>query len=162
MNAADVEARKWEDVRHLPPLKHGGIVLTIQQWHWSTIRTPHLSESGTPSTNPPLAAQYSAWCANNGCHHTKKRTGDWNAEIVWKMRIELDFQWMLVEDDVGDVFEKLESTVSEQFDAIRNAVTTASMPSDLRAQLLSGIDAKYEGCKYGIARAQEGFARDVK
>jgi hypothetical protein len=78
------------------------------------------------------------------------------------MRSELEYQWILVEDDVGVVCEKLLSTVSEQFDAIKTAVSTTSMPSELSVQLLSGIDAKYEGCKYGIARAQEGFARDVK
>jgi hypothetical protein len=53
-------------------------------------------------------AQYNAWCLNNGDHETPKRSYvNWNAELIWKMRTELAYQWDLLEDEIPIVFEKL-------------------------------------------------------
>ena len=32
---------------------------------------------------------------------------NWNAELIWKMRTELAYQWDLLEDDIPTVFESL-------------------------------------------------------
>jgi hypothetical protein len=44
----------------------------------------------------------------NGRHETPRRGFvDWNAELIWKMRMELDYQWEILEDEIPDVFQKL-------------------------------------------------------
>ncbi|KAF4988855.1 hypothetical protein FDECE_14901 [Fusarium decemcellulare] len=54
------------------------------EWHWT---------------------QYNAWCRNNGNHQTMRRGQEnWNAKIIWKMRMELEGQWDLVEEEVSDDF----------------------------------------------------------
>jgi hypothetical protein len=52
MNAANVEAGKWENVRRSPPQRRCACTNTITQWHWSTIWPPDLYEPGTSGTNP--------------------------------------------------------------------------------------------------------------
>lgn len=108
---------------------------------------------------------YDAWCRHNGAHSTRNRAyTDWNTKIVWKLRAELDFQWDIVEEEVGAVFNELRAAVAEQFDALKKAVRdlSSSAPGELHAQVLAGIEARIEGCEYGVTRAQERFDRDVK
>lgn len=68
------------------------------------------------NTNLFVAAQYNAWCLNRGDHATVKRDHvNWNAELIWKMRSELAFQWGLVEDEIPIVFEKLLHSIRASF-----------------------------------------------
>jgi hypothetical protein len=78
------------------------------------------------------------------------------------MRAELDFQWDIVEEEIGTVFGELLATVRAHFNVLVAAISTTSMPGELRAQLLAGINARVEGCEYSVTRAKEKFARDVK
>lgn len=60
------------------------------------------------STDCGALAQYNAWCHRNGCHSTLNRPHqDWNADIIWKMRTELAWQWDILVDDVPDAFQHL-------------------------------------------------------
>lgn len=69
------------------------------------------------------AAQYNAFCLNNGHHETPKITRmDWNAKIIWKMRMELAFQWDLVEEEASDAFERLRETVITQLEDLKDTV----------------------------------------
>lgn len=53
-------------------------------------------------------AQYNAWCLNNGHHFTGKRGEvNWNQDLIWKMKSELEFQWELVEEEVVRVINEL-------------------------------------------------------
>ena len=53
-------------------------------------------------------AQYNAWCRNNGDYETSKRGAvNWNQELIWKMRSELDYPWDIIEEDCPQVFEEL-------------------------------------------------------
>ncbi len=80
-------------------------ILTTSQWHWSTysrFRGPR------KFANTIYIAQYNAWCLNDGIHQTPKRSFvNWNAELVWRMRSELEYQWDLVEDDIPIIFGDL-------------------------------------------------------
>ena len=68
-------------------------------------------------------AQYRAWCHNNGHHETPKRPReDWNAKILWKMRMELSYQWDLVEDEALVVFESLRERVTSELKSLRDRV----------------------------------------
>ncbi|GAB1312304.1 Dynamin N-terminal domain-containing protein [Madurella fahalii] len=106
--------------------------------------------------------QYDAWCRNNGHHSTQKRVNvDWNAQIVWKMRTELDFQWDIVEEEVDAVFNELLAAVEEQFNGLKTAISTTTTPSAWGTQLIAGIDPRIQDCRYKLTRAQEDFARNV-
>lgn len=49
---------------------------------------------------------------HDGENETPKRAYmNWNAEFLWKMRMELAFQWDMLEDEVQAVFDKLLGTV---------------------------------------------------
>jgi hypothetical protein len=55
-----------------------------------------------------LLAQYNAWCLNNGDHETAKRGHvNWNSGLIWKMRMELAYQWGLLVDEIPTVFRTL-------------------------------------------------------
>ena len=58
--------------------------------------------------------QYKTWCHKNGRARTLDgKLIDWNSELIWKMRIELDLQWDLLEEEVPIIFEKLKSSISK-------------------------------------------------
>ena len=68
-------------------------------------------------------AQYHAWCLRNGHHGTLARPReDWNAKIIWKMRMELEFQWDLVEDEVSTVIDALQETVHSELGYLQDQV----------------------------------------
>lgn len=113
------------------------------------------------NANHGRSAQYSAWCANNGNYRTDKRNADWNAEIIWKMRLELAFAWDLVTDEVEAVFSTLLAAIEAQFDALKDALAAAPMTQEVRHQLLGAIRPRFDGCKYAATRAKEEFAHEV-
>jgi hypothetical protein len=41
----------------------------------------------------------------------KRKHVNWNSELLWKMRMELAYQWDMLEDEVQVVFEKLMGVV---------------------------------------------------
>ena len=84
------------------------------QWHWSKYVTNRTPVNNV--TNLFVTAQYNAWCLNHGDHATAKRGHvNWNSELIWKMRMELAFQWGLVEDEIPIVFEKLLQSIKACF-----------------------------------------------
>ncbi|KAF4472847.1 hypothetical protein FALBO_253 [Fusarium albosuccineum] len=102
------------------------------EWHWSKLKPiPHHTED---ATNDYVVAQYNAWCRNNGNHQTMRRGQEnWNAKIIWKMRMELEGQWDLVEEEVSDDFlamlrgaksllETWNATLPRQYAVYRSAV----------------------------------------
>lgn len=53
-------------------------------------------------------AQYNAWCRHDGSHYTEKRGEvNWNAELIWKMRMEMAFQWDILEESIPQLFQDL-------------------------------------------------------
>ncbi|KAK4235702.1 hypothetical protein C8A03DRAFT_46215 [Achaetomium macrosporum] len=118
-----------------------GAAYYSKMWHWT---------------------QYDAWCRNNGHHSTAKRGRvDWNAKIIWKLRTELDFQWDIVAEEINTVFGKLLAIVSEQFGALKAAISALSTPSVFRTQLSAVIGPRTESMQYSLTRAQEKFAHEV-
>ncbi|KAK4098674.1 hypothetical protein N658DRAFT_488215 [Parathielavia hyrcaniae] len=82
--------------------------------------------------------------------------------MTWKMRAELEFQWDIVEGEIEPVFQQLLATVLDQHDAVKTVIRAASLPSNLRTKLLSGLDVKFQICRFHIARIRDEFAVDVK
>lgn len=58
-----------------------------------------------------FVAQYNAWCLKNGDHKTPKKKVNWNRELIWKMRTELEYQWDLLEEIIPDTFKELLDSV---------------------------------------------------
>jgi hypothetical protein len=51
---------------------------------------------------------YQAWCRRHGDYETPAQVHvNWNAELIWKMRTELAYQWDILEGEVQDVFKDL-------------------------------------------------------
>lgn len=69
--------------------------------------------------------QYHAWCLNNGDHETLRRAReDWNAKLLWKMRIELAYQWDLVEDEVPTLFKSLLDSIECELEYLKDQVNS--------------------------------------
>lgn len=114
-------------------------------------------DSTSTTADRTATAQYRAWCRNNGNHQTAGRDHeDWNAKIIWKMRMELEYQWDLVEDEVPEVFsvlldatksllERLKMTIQGMFttpgyrfnEIINNVLASIKATPRLIASLLS-------------------------
>jgi len=89
----------------------------LRQWHWSTTPTSSICNSND------VTGQYNAWCLNNGDHQTMKRGHEnWNAKIIWKMRMELEGQWDLVEEEVSDVFTQLLEAMKKRLDSLKSSL----------------------------------------
>ncbi|KAH6700598.1 hypothetical protein BKA61DRAFT_705543 [Leptodontidium sp. MPI-SDFR-AT-0119] len=89
---------------------------------------------------------YNAWCLNRGDHATPKRGHlNWNSELIWKMRIELAYQWGLLEDEIPTVFETL-------LQSIRTSLLN----------LQSHLRGKIQDIEYKFSLVRQDFAREVK
>ena len=63
-----------------------------------------------------FTVQYNVWCMNNGNYHTfKLGSVNWNKDLIWKMRTELEYQWDLLEETIQTSFEELLGSVKDQF-----------------------------------------------
>lgn len=57
----------------------------------------------------------------NGKHSTPTYPDvDWNASLIWKMRMELDFQWDILEDEVAEIFGKLSDNLGLELTWLRD------------------------------------------
>lgn len=110
-------------------------------WHWS---------------------QYNAWCLNNGDHETMKRGHEnWNAKIIWKMRMELEGQWDLVEEEVYDVFNELLEAMKNRLNSLKSSLRD-SLPCLLADPVVQSIDVQVESLDYRMSREQRKFHSEVR
>ncbi|KAH7316951.1 hypothetical protein B0I35DRAFT_434291 [Stachybotrys elegans] len=106
--------------------------------------------------------QYNAWCKNNGIHSTLKRgSRNWNTEIIWKMRIELDGLWELVEDDVGDSFSALLEGLLRLLEELKVSLHESGTSQSITS-LGNGLDSYIQNIEYTIRRQQGEFLTAVK
>lgn len=76
------------------------------------------------------AAQYNAWCKNNGTHYTENRGHvRWNMEIIWKMRTELELAWDMLQEDIPGLFDGLASSLREALTMFKIVVESKSSTS---------------------------------
>ncbi|RYP44610.1 hypothetical protein DL768_008931 [Monosporascus sp. mg162] len=106
--------------------------------------------------------QYYAWCLNKGNHATPSRPReDWNAKIIWKMRMELDFQWDLIEDEIPSLFESLLDIIKSELEYLKDQVGNSAQP-DVSKALSEGIDSRIKGLEYTLGLEKEKFASAVR
>ena len=49
----------------------------------------------------------------------KRGHENWNSKIIWKMRMELECQWDLVEEEVSDVFTQLLDAMKKSLESLK-------------------------------------------
>ncbi|KAH8202846.1 hypothetical protein TruAng_003009 [Truncatella angustata] len=117
-------------------------------------------ETGGPSGIG--ATQYYGFCLNNGHHETSKRPReDWNAKILWKMRMELEYQWDLVEDEIPVVFDTLLNTVKTELNYVKDQLKNSSS-SKICDTLLEGVDARIRSVEYSLELLKGNFATGIR
>ncbi|KAL3965416.1 hypothetical protein ACCO45_002420 [Purpureocillium lilacinum] len=149
--AATKEAEKWDNSR-----------LTIAEaWHWSNPQTsPNNHVEG--AADPVSAAQINAWCLHNGHHQTaRKPRENWNANIIWKMRTELETQWELLEEEAVDVLSAVIEGSKRHLESVKESVRSEA-PRDCASPLVSGIDCQLRLLEYESKRLQRDFVEEVK
>ncbi|KAH7193897.1 uncharacterized protein B0J16DRAFT_395906 [Fusarium flagelliforme] len=126
-------------------------------WHWS--KTPASSLIRNPND---FTAQYNAWCLNNGDHQTLKRGHEnWNAKIIWKMRMELEGQWDLVEEEVSDVFTQLLEATKKRLDSLKSSLRD-TLPQRLADPIVQSVAVQVGNLEYRMSREQRQFHSEVR
>ncbi|RYO92978.1 hypothetical protein DL762_001340 [Monosporascus cannonballus] len=98
----------------------------------------------------------------DGDHATPSRSReDWNAKIIWKMRMELAYQWDLVEDEIPSLFESLLDTIKSELGYLKDQVENSAR-SDVSKALNEGIDSRIKGLEYTLGLEKEKFASAVR
>ncbi|KAF7544840.1 hypothetical protein G7046_g9700 [Stylonectria norvegica] len=84
--------------------------------------------------------QYHLMCAQNGIQTTPTGSENWNAKIIWKMRLELTLQWELVEEDIHTHFEGLRSSSRAILDELLESVSD-ELPTGIRLKLSQAVES---------------------
>ncbi|KAJ3547834.1 hypothetical protein NM208_g1316 [Fusarium decemcellulare] len=126
-----------------------------QKWTESKLEPiPYHTED---ATNDCVAAQYNAWRRNNDNRQTMKRGQEnWNARIIWKMRMELEGQWDLVEEEVSDDFLAMLRGAKSLLETW-NATLPQCVPSQYATSLAHGVDFQIQNLDYRIKREEQVF-----
>ncbi|KAL2399997.1 hypothetical protein ABEF93_004121 [Exophiala dermatitidis] len=92
-----------------------------------------------------------AWVLRYGSHTTVKGDKiDWNAELIWKSRTELDFQWsLLLEDCIPEAFEKLSEKIKGHTQRL-----TKSVEGDVPV-FAHSLDLKLRAIEYELTQARQ-------
>jgi hypothetical protein len=122
--------------------------------------------------------QYNAWCRSNGSHFTLKRGNvNWNQELLWKMRTELDFQWEVAEDELGRIFSELQETLASHLRMLKSHIgsiklsplQSKNLPSltwflaiRQSAQLTQAIELQIDALQFKFDRAQQGYTQELR
>ena len=94
--------------------------LTQVKWHWSI--SP-IKISKVKWTLIIYAAQYDAWCRNNGTHSTQKRGHvRWNAQLMWKSKSEQDYEWEVLQDEIPNIFDDLKQSIEHSLSYFKSFV----------------------------------------
>lgn len=163
-----------------PLLPHQPTVLTsFLKWHWSN---KNVNFTGKLVTNG-MTAQYNAWCHNNGEHQTLKRGHEnWNAKIIWKMRMELEGQWDLVEEEAVERFEEFLNQATRIIRGLKQSIkgkglrlpqemncgllTQADRVLDERCEradaLIKSIDPRMQDLEYRVNREERTFRGKIR
>ncbi|KAL2430402.1 hypothetical protein ABEF95_006730 [Exophiala dermatitidis] len=92
-----------------------------------------------------------AWVLRYGSHTTVKGDKiDWNAELIWKSRTELDFQWsLLLEDCIPEAFQKLSEKIKGHTQHL-----TKSVKGDVPV-FAHSLDLRLRAIEYELTQARQ-------
>ncbi|OBT96981.1 hypothetical protein VE01_05489 [Pseudogymnoascus verrucosus] len=130
------------------------MLLDKQSEVWETV-----AKQNSASWNNWHWTQYNAWCRHDGYHYTEKRGKvNWNAELIWKMRMEMAFQWETLEEDIPTLFKDLLQSAKAPLLALQSEMREKCF-SPL---LVEGIDFRIQSLTYRCSLAEQNFAKEVK
>ncbi|KAM0272239.1 hypothetical protein ACHAQH_008760 [Verticillium albo-atrum] len=128
-----------------------------ETWRWSMVLS-NSQEVLTADTD--LLDSYNAWCRHNGKYSTPVHENiDWNSQIIWKMRMELAFQWEIVEEEVPAVFAKLTEDLSKELTWLKDDTIMQASATAHRDMLISSVDAIDRLWKYNVNLEEQKLAR---
>ncbi|CEI60224.1 unnamed protein product [Fusarium venenatum] len=132
------------------------------------IQLHHRSErpalgSGCKSTRLGMDnSQYNAWCLRNGDHQTPKRGHEnWNAKIIWKMRMELEGQWDLVEEEVPEAFAAISNRVNDLLNSFKISLHDL-LPRRLSDVIIQTVDLQIGNLEYKMSREERKFLTELR
>ncbi|TVY75935.1 hypothetical protein LSUE1_G004583, partial [Lachnellula suecica] len=109
-----------------------------QSWHWS---------------------QYNAWCLRNGDHETPKRNYvNWNAELIWAMRTDLENQWNILDQKVSSILGGLLQNIQACFAKFQAHLRVKRFPS----ALADGFHPRTQDLSYRSGLVLQEFDRESK
>ncbi|KFZ06243.1 hypothetical protein V501_07587 [Pseudogymnoascus sp. VKM F-4519 (FW-2642)] len=95
---------------------------------------------------------------HDGYHYTEKRGKvNWNAELIWKMRMEMAFQWETLEEDIPTLFKDLLQSAKAPLLALQSEMREKCF-SPL---LVEGINFRIQSLTYRCSLAEQNFAKEV-
>ncbi|KAJ5639534.1 uncharacterized protein N7484_007396 [Penicillium longicatenatum] len=103
--------------------------------------------------------QYKTWCHKNGKARTLGgQLIDWNSELIWKMRMELDLQWDLFEEEIPLMFEKLGSSTLKWLQCLKVHLEEHGFSSTM----VRSIDHRAEAVKNGLEKLKQYLESKVR
>uniref|UniRef100_A0A8H7K460 G domain-containing protein n=2 Tax=Clonostachys TaxID=110564 RepID=A0A8H7K460_BIOOC len=112
-----------------------------ERWHWT---------------------QYNAWCVHFGLHATANLDRvDWNAEIIWKMRLELEYPWELVIDEISVIFASLRDDWIDDLRSLTDSIKECMRPEQVLL-LVGEIELAISSLKYKLELVERTFIRDIE
>ncbi|KAM0490651.1 hypothetical protein ACHAP8_011340 [Fusarium lateritium] len=107
-------------------------------------------------------SQYNAWCLRNGDHQTPKRGHEnWNAKIIWKMRMELEGQWDLVEEEVPEAFAAIYDRVNDLLNSFKISLHDL-LPQRLSDAIIQTVDLQVGNLEYMMSREERKFLAEIR
>ncbi|EXJ86047.1 hypothetical protein A1O1_06416 [Capronia coronata CBS 617.96] len=105
--------------------------------------------------------QYNAWILRYGDHYTAKRGKvNWNAELIWKTRMELEIPWnSLMEERIPETFEKLFKGVKSHLMELKESAQGEYSELDTFAQ---SLDLRLHEVQFELVNAQRLLLRDLR
>ncbi|KAM0326265.1 hypothetical protein ACHAQA_006862 [Verticillium albo-atrum] len=105
---------------------------------------------------------YNTWCRHNGKHSTSTHENvDWNSQIIWKMRMELAFQWDILEEEVPTLFKKLMEDLSKELTWLKDDTILQASATPHRDLLIDSVDAIDQLWKYNVELEGQKLARGL-
>ncbi|KIH92852.1 hypothetical protein SPBR_02337 [Sporothrix brasiliensis 5110] len=100
---------------------------------------------------------YNSWCLHDGDWSTPKKPHvNWNAELIWKMRTELELQWDIFEEQTHDEFKAVHENLGASLVELKDAIGSAtSVPG--REGLVRLINFSLHEFKHSLDQRERRF-----
>ncbi|ERT01391.1 hypothetical protein HMPREF1624_02637 [Sporothrix schenckii ATCC 58251] len=108
------------------------------------------------------SAQYNSWCLHDGDWSTPKKPHvNWNAELIWRMRIDLDFQWDIFEEQTQDEFNAVHENLGASLVELKDVIGSAtSVPG--REELVRLINFGLQEFKHTLDQIERRFLVELR
>ncbi|KAL9106686.1 MAG: hypothetical protein Q9227_008338 [Pyrenula ochraceoflavens] len=109
----------------------------------------------------PIRSPHWQSAATSRAHDCSAKRGfvNWNQELIWKMKCELDLQWDVFEDDeIPFFFDEMRQSVETEVEKLKQGIRDCALGPEVEETL----EHRMQSMAYEISVIQQSFAREVR